>query len=273
MYDSFWLHLSLVLTAVATLFYLPALSKEGIRSVALRLGQGCLVVATLALTYAAFGRYDSQVWTDAAPLLLSVFVLWIALFATFVLKTKMIGLFASPLVTLLLFIHAFFFPATQTYLTIDDPTAQYLAGFHVLFAVIGEALFAAAAGLAALYLWQHRALRRKQISKAIYQGLPLDKLESWLIKSLWCGFAFLTIGLVLGAIYTQAYLQVRPEGLTAKIAWALATWGWYLGTLNARYNLNRLPSAIARMALWGFVLLAVSMFGLGFFRISGVGPA
>ena len=92
-----------------------------------------------------------------------------------------------------------------------------------------------------------------------------------LTVSLWGGFALLTFGLLSGAWFTQLYTPSPELRLGWKIAWAVLVWIWYLATLLAKNVFNRPSKRIAQMSLAGFMLLAMTYFGMGVFKISGGG--
>jgi ABC-type uncharacterized transport system permease subunit len=99
----------------------------------------------------------------------------------------------------------------------------------------------------------------------------IDKLGGLLGKSLWSGFVFLTLGLLSGALYTQLNGAMQQLHLEFKVIWAICVWIWYLATLLAKNIFNRPSKRIAQMSLAGFLLLAISYFGMGFLRSMGGG--
>jgi ABC-type uncharacterized transport system permease subunit len=268
--SSQWLKIGLNFSAFATLLYVGALSSIKFSKSLQWLAHFCLVGVCLSLSLAAFGRYDSAVWTSGAPLLLALFITWFAVFGIFISKIRRLGLLASPLITGLLMIHQFFVPSAQLFkAAVEQVTAQYVGGFHVLSAVGGEAFFALSAGAAGLYLLQQRALRKRNWSTALLQPIPLDRLELIMVIGLWAGFILLTIALLLGASFVQMFLVESPHGLIIKTIWAVTAWVWYFGILYVRYVFRRSPTVMARLLLYGFVLLAMALFGVGFLRPLG----
>ena len=87
--------------------------------------------------------------------------------------------------------------------------------------------------------------------------------------SLWCGFLFITLGLLSGALYAQLNPTTLGLNVPAKVIWAVLVWVWYLATLLARNVFNRPSKRIAQMSLGGFMLLLFTYFGMGFLRPLG----
>jgi ABC-type uncharacterized transport system permease subunit len=262
------LQAGLIAFAIATIVLALGFAKRHQATPGNRIGLGFFVVGTALVSWGTFGKYNSQVWLDAAGVLLAIFVAWITLVAVFFANLRSMTAFAAPIVTLAMMLESFFSPNS-----LPNDSAQLdstmLAGFHILFAMIGQS-FAAAATVIAVILWlQHRALVQKNLNLAIGQAPALDKLEKWLVASLGIGFVFLTVGLITGAMYVESFLSGPTPGLSIKIVWALTIWVWYLVTLGGHRLYAWSSKKVAWMTMAGFGLLFISFFGLGFFRDLG----
>lgn len=262
------LQAGLVAFAIATIVLAFGFAKRHSATPGNRLGSICFLIGTVLISWSAFGKYNHHIWLESAGLLLAIFIAWITVIAVYVAKMRTVVAFSAPMVTLALMLDSFF-SANSVPNDFNQIQPTMLAGFHVLFAVIGESFAVVASVIAVSLLIQHRALMQKNLNLAIGQAPALDKMEKWLMRSLALGFVFLTVGLITGAIYAQSYLLGPTPGLSYKILWALTIWVWYLVTLGAQKIFSWSSKKVALMTIAGFALLAISLFGLGFFRELG----
>ena len=72
---------------------------------------------------------------------------------------------------------------------------------HILLAVVGVAVFALAAVLALLYLFEDRQLKRKQFERMMGRGTPLETLDRLALRCVSVGFPVFTVAIVTGAIW------------------------------------------------------------------------
>jgi ABC-type uncharacterized transport system permease subunit len=258
----------LIAFAIATVVLAFGFSRRHIWTVQNRVGISIFVIGSVLISLSAFGSYNSNVWLESPGLLLAIFISWLSLFGIFFLSLKSIAAFAAPMITLALMLESFF---TENSVPNDfsqlNPTM--LAGFHILFSLIGEAFAVVAAIVSVSLLFQDRAIRQKRLGNAISQAPSLDRLQTWLIRSLAAGFVFLTVGLITGSIYAQSFLTGPTPGLSIKIVWALTIWIWYLLCLGFHQLYSWSGKKLAVMSLIGLALLSISLFGLVFFRALG----
>jgi ABC-type uncharacterized transport system permease subunit len=246
-----------------------------------QLAFGMFVAATLTLTAALISlasRAPLPGLSTMAGLLLTLVVSWLSILGHLGFKLKMIGAFVAPLATLILLVQSFVAPTSlvQPLQTADLGDLGSLMGLHIIMAVFGQSFAIIACAVSIFYLWQQSLLKKKLINQ-LPRSLPaIDKLDSLLTLTLWVGFVFITLSLLSGAIYTQLFATRGGDetaaglrggfGLELKVAWAITIWLWYLATLLARNIFNRPGKRIAQMSLGGFVLLAMTYFGMGFFK-------
>lgn len=203
--------------------------------------------------------------TPASALLLTAAIAWVGLIAAIFLNLSAIIACLAPLATLILLLYLLFsagsLPATSM-------AGDTMLGLHVLLAICGEAFAIGACALAIIYLWQRHILKKKLLKWIGMETPALDRIGRSLLFCLWTGFAFLTIGLLTGAIYSKLHAHTLHEGLRLKIIWALAVWGWYLAILVSNRIFNSSPRRIAHLSVGGFVLLALALFGLLWQQVS-----
>lgn len=220
-----------------------------------------LISLTLALMVA-----DSSL-IDISGILLAASLGWIAVGGHLQFKTKLIGALVAPLVTFILLMQ-FFVAPPKIIATAGAPDRIYVNA-HIAMAIIGQAFAIIACAVSVLYLWQQNLLKKKLLTQLSGSLPAIDRLERLLMRTLWTGFIFITLGLLSGAILTQLYDLPVELRLGYKVIWACFVWGWYLATLLARNVFNRSSKRIAQMSLVGFLLLSMTYFGMGFFRVLG----
>src|SRR5262245_12025668 len=98
------------------------------------------------------------------------------------------GAFAVPAVVALILL-ARLAPAEASV-----PAMGRLGQAHILLATLGVAVFAFAAVLAVVYLFQDRGLKRKQLDRVIARGTPLETLDRLAHRCVSIGFPLFKIG-------------------------------------------------------------------------------
>lgn len=220
------------------------------------------------LAWGCFRDYDGRVWAGSAGLLLTLFVGICGLVAMFRLKIYSSGAFFAPFCTLLLFIQHFFDQKTSA-IESSHSLQNILAGFHVLLAVLGEALIIVACALSAAYLRRRRQLRKKDFAEIRTSRFSLEHIESIFGHILWASFIFISLSLISGALYTQLYLQEMTFPLVLKIFWGLLVWLSTLSMILLDKLLKWPFRKIAYISFGSFFLLALFFFGLFFSRTAG----
>ena len=114
-----------------------------------------------------------------------------------------------------------------------------------------------------MYLLQERQLKTKRPG-ALYYRLPaLETLDRLTYRTLALGFPFLTIGLILGALWAGAawgsVFAFDPLALLSLVAWAV-----YALALAGRATAGWHGRRTAYFAILGFAVLALTL-GAGLF--------
>jgi ABC-type uncharacterized transport system permease subunit len=109
------------------------------------------------------------------------------------------------------------------------PSMGPLGQAHIFLSTVGVAVFALAAVLAVLYLFEDRQLKRKQFDRRFNQmmdrGTPLETLDRLALRCVSFGFPIFTVAIVTGAMWVarlgivHGAVPLRPE-----YALAVATW-------------------------------------------------
>jgi ABC-type uncharacterized transport system permease subunit len=133
------------------------------------------------------------------------------------------------------------------------PTMTTLGRTHIFLATLGVAVFALAAALAVLYLFQDRQLKRKQFGRLMGRGTPLETLDRLALRCVSFGFPIFTVAIVTGAIWVarlgllRGSVVLRPE-----YGFAVATWVAFGILLVARVGAGWRGRKAAWLTLGGF---------------------
>jgi ABC-type uncharacterized transport system permease subunit len=160
---------------------------------------------------------------------------------------RLLGLSVMPLAA------ALFLVARVGGGTGTDLRPHYSSDFlvlHVGCVLAAFAGFTLAAGLAALYLWQERRLKRRDAGILRLRLPPLQTLERLAARTITVSLVLLTLGLAAGIVR----LRQHNGGLDALEAATLATWVLYGAFVVARPGGRR----GAYLALGGFALVIVA---------------
>jgi ABC-type uncharacterized transport system permease subunit len=134
--------------------------------------------------------------------------------------------------------------------------------FHVGLVLAAFAGFTIAAGLALLYLWQDRRLKRRAPRVLRLRAPSLETLDSLAGRTIAFALPALTLGVGVGF----ARLGSDGGGFDATMAVTLLTWVVYAAFLVLRYEAGWRGRRTAQLALAGFALvvlvrLALTPFG------------
>lgn len=180
------------------------------------------------------------------------------LIVQFKFNLKILGIFAAPLVTLIMFVVS---------VLPDEPTAttkifkNFWLVSHVITVFIGEAAFALAGGLGLLYLIQESAIKTKK-HRFFFKRLPsLDLLDATGYACIVVGFTLLTLGLITGFVYAKS-VWGRFWSWDPKEVWSAVTWLFYAILLHERLTVGWRGRRSAVMALIGFGVLVFTFLGV-----------
>ncbi len=135
----------------------------------------------------------------------------------------------------------------------DAPRMGSLGRIHILLSVLGVAVFALAAVLALLYLFEDRQLKRKRFGRMVGRGTPLDTLDRLALQCVSIGFPIFTIAIVTGAIWVARLGLLRQAfALRPEYALAVVTWAAFGVLLIARLGAGWRGRRAAWLTLGGF---------------------
>jgi cytochrome c-type biogenesis protein CcsB len=173
---------------------------------------------------------------------------------------KILGIFAAPLVTLVMVI------------AVRLPSAPHQAESilnsiwlvaHVITIFIGEASFALACGVGLLYLMQEHTIKSKHHG-FFFKRLPsLELLDTTGYACIVAGFTMLTLGLITGFIYAKS-VWGRFWSWDPKEVWSGITWLLYAALLHQRLTVGWRGRRAAIMAIIGFAVILFTFLGVNF---------
>lgn len=139
----------------------------------------------------------------------------------------------------------------------SESVRRPLLPLHISVALLGIAAFAAAAGVAVMYLLMERQVKGKKFG-LLFSRLPslhfLDELNQKLVVA---GFIALSITLVTGAFFVSGasgfFWAWQPKEIATVVAWLV-----FASLLNARVFAGWQGKRVAVLTMAGFCILLVS---------------
>jgi cytochrome c-type biogenesis protein CcsB len=214
-------------------------------------------------TLAILTRYFEAGYTPVTNLYESLsFFAWmiigLLLMANLKYKVQVLGSFLTPM-ALILMLFALALP--KEILPLAPVLRSFWHPFHVIFAFLGNAIFALTFCLGVMYLIQEHQLKAKRMG-AIAKRLPsLNLLDDLSYLSLKFGFPLLTLGIITGAVWAE-YAWGRYWNWDPKETWSLITWLLYAALLHQRLTVGWRGRKAAIMAIVGFLAVLFTFLGV-----------
>jgi len=162
------------------------------------------------------------------------------------------GGFAVPAVVALILL-ARLAPVETPQIEMAAPEMGRLGQAHILLATLGVAVFAFAAVLAIVYLFQDRSLKRKQLDRLVARGTPLETLDLLAHRCVSIGFPVFTLAIVTGAIWVARLGLLHGRGtLRPEYLIAVGTWIAFAVLIIARVGGGWRGRRAAWLTLGGF---------------------
>lgn len=201
--------------------------------------------------------YESVVFFAWTIILLYLLIEW-------KFKTKIIGAFALPFAFLAMAYASF---STEISKAINPLVPALQSNWlisHVVTCFVGYAAFAVAAALGTMYLLKNSSSKKEKNLNGLLARLPEFKVIDDIIhRTMVFGFIWLTGGIITGAIWANSawgtYWSWDP-----KETWSLITWFFYAIILHARYTRGWSGTRIAILAIFGFVSVLFTYYGVNF---------
>ena len=214
-------------------------------------------------TFAILTRYIEAGYTPVTSLYESLsFFAWmivgILLIANLKYKVKVLGSFLTPIAVILMF---FAFALPKEIFPLAPVLKSYWHPFHVVFAFLGNAIFALTFCCGVMYLIQEHQLKSKKMGPITKRLPPLNLLDDLSYQSLKYGFPLLTLGIITGAVWAE-YAWGRYWNWDPKETWSLITWLLYAALLHQRLTVGWRGRKAAIMAIAGFLAILFTFLGV-----------
>jgi cytochrome c-type biogenesis protein CcsB len=201
--------------------------------------------------------YESVVFFAWTIILLYLLIEW-------KFKIKVIGAFAVPFAFLAMAYASFSTDLSKTINPLLPALQSNWLIAHVVTCFVGYAAFAVAAALGIMYLLKSRSPESAKAATSQTSLLPtLAVVDDITHKTMVFGFIWLSAGIITGAIWANSawgtYWSWDP-----KETWSLITWFFYAIILHARYTRGWSGKTIAFLAIFGFVSVLFTYYGVNF---------
>jgi cytochrome c-type biogenesis protein CcsB len=235
-------------------FFKSSLSKTAVIAVSIGFASHTLAILT---------RYIEAGYTPVTNLHESLsFFAWmivgILLIANLKYKVKVLGSFLTPIALILMF---FAFALPKEIFPLAPVLKSYWHPFHVIFAFLGNAIFALTFCCGVMYLIQEHQLKSKKMGRITKRLPPLSLLDDLSYQSLKYGFPLLTLGIITGAVWAE-YAWGRYWNWDPKETWSLITWLLYAALLHQRLTVGWRGRKAAIMAIAGFLAILFTFLGV-----------
>jgi cytochrome c-type biogenesis protein CcsB len=171
---------------------------------------------------------------------------------------KILGIYAAPLATLLIFV-ASLLPNIP--LEGKNIFNSFWLVLHIVAIFIGDAAFALACGVGIFYIVQERAIKMKKQGFFFNRFPSLELIDNTGYGFVVVGFTMLTIGLVTGMIYAKS-LWGNFWSWDPKEIWSGITWLLYAALLHGRISMGWRGRKAAIMSIVGFAVLLFTFLGV-----------
>ena len=184
-------------------------------------------------------------------------------------EERAMGVFVSPILFALQLIPAIYPGVENADPVLDSPWFWV----HVASLLFAYASFALAGALGVTYMLQFKEIKKKHLGY-FYTRLPsLLTLDAMNLRAVIVGWAFLTIGVLVGLIWTAQARQSAPTdpNLLAmsvgdpKVFIALVTWALYSFALVSRRTLGWSGRRAAWLSALGFVVVLLNFLPISYF--------
>lgn len=150
-------------------------------------------------------------------------------------------------------------------LEISWPANHFIAGSapwqlkaHILFSFIAYSLFTIAMVQAIVLYIQDKHLRNHRPGGFIRSLPPLQSMEYLLFQIIAVGYAFLTVGLIIGGLFLD---ELFTKHLAHKTILSIIAWGIFSVLLWGRFRYGWRGRKAIRWTLGGFITLMLAYFG------------
>jgi cytochrome c-type biogenesis protein CcsB len=173
-------------------------------------------------------------------------------------QIRVLGAFLAP-VALILMIVGLTLP--KQIFPLHPALKSFWLPVHVVFAFLGDAIFALTFSVGIMYLIQERQIKSKSTGGLLMRLPSLEILDEINHRSLTFGFPLLTIGIITGSVWAS-YAWGSYWSWDPKETWSLITWFLYAALLHQRLAIGWRGRKAAIMAIIGFLAVLFTFLGV-----------
>ena len=202
-------------------------------------------------------------WYDSTSFLAWAIIL-IYLCIAHLTHLRTIGVFVVPAAFIAILV-AYILQTQEQNAAIPDYLQSYWFMTHVTVIFLAYAAFVAAFGFGLMYLIEEKKIRDKQHT-LIYSLLPaLGRSDELGHKCIVVGVSLLTIGIIIGGVWTRYVQEVKLTWMDPKVIFTIATWLIYVTQLSIRQVLGWRGRKTAYSAIIGFCAILLTYVGVNLF--------
>lgn len=215
----------------------------------------------IALWWLQQGHFPMTHWTDSTAFFAWAITL-IYLIIVRLTHLRALGSFVMPVAFIAILISYSF--ATHT-AALPEPLQNYWLLAHTTLIFLAYAAFIAAFGFGLMYLMTERKIRKK--TDALLDNLlpSLGTSDGLGYRCTILGVILLTMGVIVGSLWTQYIRDVPWRWLDAKVISTLVTWLIYVAQIGLRQFWGWHGRRAAYTAIIGFVAVLCTYVGVDLF--------
>ena len=215
----------------------------------------------IALWWLQQGHFPMTHWTDSTAFFAWAITL-IYLIIVRLTHLRALGSFVMPVAFIAILISYSF--ATHT-AALPEPLQNYWLLAHTTLIFLAYAAFIAAFGFGLMYLMTERKIRKK--TDALLDNLlpSLGTSDGLGYRCTILGIILLTMGVIVGSLWTQYIRDVPWRWLDAKVISTLVTWFIYVAQIGLRQFWGWHGRRAAYTAIIGFVAVLCTYVGVDLF--------
>lgn len=215
----------------------------------------------IALWWLQQGHFPMTHWTDSTAFFAWAITL-IYLIIVRLTHLRALGSFVMPVAFIAILISYSF--ATHT-AALPEPLQNYWMLAHTTLIFLAYAAFIAAFGFGLMYLMTERKIRKK--TDALLDNLlpSLGTSDGLGYRCTILGVILLTMGVIVGSLWTQYIRDVPWRWLDAKVISTLVTWLIYVAQIGLRQFWGWHGRRAAYTAIIGFVAVLCTYVGVDLF--------
>ena len=212
---------------------------------------GTLHIGYLTLNFLELQGFNFSFFNAAS--LVSLFIVWLLLFASLDKPLEKLGIAIFPLAAIMLALDMIFPDKTHRL-----SAHNWQMSLHILTSIVAFSLLNIAAVQATLLAIQDKQLRSHNPKRLILALPPLQAMETLLFQMIGTGLFFLTVSLFSGFIFIE---DLFAQHLAHKTVLSLSAWVIFSGLLLGRIRYGWRGKIAIQWTLIGFILLLLAYFG------------